>query len=207
MGFFDKIVKPAGIVLGGAALGGMLFPETFGGLTGGLFGASQSTPGQTNLLGFGIGGTGAAGAASSSVFSNPTVLSAAILSGTSLLSGLYGSSSADELSQAQLEEEKRQFDAKLALEREQLAQALEIAKIQAGGAGSGAGAAAAAQLKIAKANAIKSAAENKAVALQLPLAGRKAKTEAAQTTGIQSGAFFNQLIPGLQRGALAAAGG
>lgn len=205
MGFFDKIAKPAGLLLGGAALGGMLFPETFGGLTGGLFGASQNTPGQTNLLGFGVGS--AEGAAGSSVFSNPTVLSAAILSGTSLLSGLYGSSSADELSQAQLEEEKRQFDAKLALEREQLAQALEIAKIQAGGAGSGAGAAAAAQLKIAKANAIKSAAENKAVALQLPLAGRKAKTEAAQTTGIQSGAFFNQLIPGLQRGALAAAGG
>lgn len=212
MGFLSKIGKPLGLAIGGAALGGMLFPETFGGLTGGLFGQSQIAGQETtrNLFGFDVGTLGtAASEGGGGIFSNPTVLSSAILAGTSLLSGIYGSTDEEDvlaLKQAELAEQQRQFDAKLALEREQLAQALEIAKIQASGAGSGAGAAAAAQLKIAKANLIKSAADSKAKALELPLLARKSQTEASQLTGKTSADQFNALANILQQPALRAAG-
>lgn len=192
MGFLSDILKPVGIGVGAAALGGLLFPETVGSLTGGLFGASAADGG-------------------SSIFSNPTVLSSGILAGTSLLSGLFGSSSEEDqlaLQQSTLEEQRRQFDEKMKLEAQQLAQALQIAKINAsasGGASNAAGITARTNRDIAKASAIGNAASQKADALQIPLKARENQIAAAQTTGSQSGQFFNQLMQGLQAPALVAA--
>lgn len=202
--FFDKIAKPLGIGLGAAALGSVLFPQTTSMLTGGLFGSDTGT----GLL----SGGGAGGAAqyfmpggapeAESIWRNPTVLSSGILAGTSLLSGLFGTDQEEAnlaLKQAALDEEKRQFDAKMGLEKDQLAQAIEIARIQAGSAGRAAGISAAAQRAIAEANAIQNAATTKAQALQIPLASREKQAEAAQNTGVQSGAFINALTPTLIR--------
>lgn len=201
MSFLSSIAKPLSIGIGAAALGSLLFPQTTSMLTGGLLGSDTGT----GLLS-GLGATGAG--QSSSIWTNPTVLSSGILAGTSLLSGLFGSSAEDaaaDLAQQRLDEEKRQFDAQLALKQADLAQALEIAKIQASAsrAGSnGASIAAAAALKQAKANALGQAAQNKMTALQIPLAAIANQSAAAQTAGAQSGSFFNGLIPSLQRPAL-----
>jgi len=199
--FLSSIAKPLGIGIGAAALGSLLFPQTTSMLTGGLLGNDTGT----GLLS-GLGATGAS--QSSSIWSNPTVLSSGILAGTSLLSGLFGSSAEDaaaDLAQQRLDEEKRQFDAQLALKQQDLQNAIEIAKIQASAsrAGSnGASIAAAAALKQAKANALGQAAQNKMTALQIPLAAIANQSAAAQTAGAQSGQFFNSLIPSLQRPAL-----
>lgn len=201
MSFLSSIAKPLGIGIGAAALGSLLFPQTTSMLTGGLLGNDTGT----GLLS-GLGATGAS--QSSSIWSNPTVLSSGILAGTSLLSGLFGSSAEDaaaDLAQQRLDEEKRQFDAQLALKQQDLQNAIEIAKIQASAsrAGSnGASIAAAAALKQAKANALGQAAQNKMTALQIPLAAIANQSAAAQTAGAQSGQFFNSLIPSLQRPAL-----
>ena len=201
MSFLSSIAKPLGIGIGAAALGSLLFPQTTSMLTGGLLGNDTGT----GLLS-GLGATGAS--QSSSIWSNPTVLSSGILAGTSLLSGLFGSSAEDaaaDLAQQRLDEEKRQFYAQLALKQQDLQNAIEIAKIQASAsrAGSnGASIAAAAALKQAKANALGQAAQNKMTALQIPLAAIANQSAAAQTAGAQSGQFFNSLIPSLQRPAL-----
>lgn len=199
MGFFDKVfdkdvLLPVGLAVGGTALGSFLFPETFGSITGGLLGSSSTAAPAVG-----------AEVASNSVFSNPSVLSAGILAGTSLLSNLFGSSDQEELAQQTLAENQRQFDEELALKRESLAQALEIAKLQAGGAGSGAAAARDAALRTAKMQVIGQAAGLKSQALQIPLAARSKQADMAQNTGVQSGMFFNSLIPNLQRPALQAA--
>lgn len=140
--------------------------------------------------------------ATSSIFSNPSVVSSGILAGTSLLSGLFGDSG-DDINYAQLEEQKRQADLDMAYKTAALAQALEIAKMQAasqGGGGNGAGVAA--QLKIARANAIANNTAQKAEAMQIPLAARSQQAQTAQNTGTQSGAFFNNLISLLQAPAI-----
>lgn len=191
-----SLAKSLGIGIGAAALGSFLFPETASYITGGLVGSS------------GASSTADALSKSSSIWSDPTVLSSGILAGTSLLSGLFGSSSQDELNQAQLAEEKRQFDLTMALKQADLQQALEIAKLQAGASrgggdtGRSASIAANAALKQARANLIAKGAEQKAQAMQLPLAARNNQSNAAQTTGTQSGMFFNNLIANLQRPAL-----
>lgn len=200
--FLNKIVKPLGLAVGATVLGSYLFPQTTASLTGGLFGDANGVGALS-----GIGGASAAGAGTGSIWNNPTVLSSGILAGTSLLSNLFGSSAEEDqakLNQQQLEEQKRQFDQKLILEREQLAQALQIAKIHAGSAGAGAGAAASAQRAIAKSNAIGQAAALKAQVMQVPLQARAHQAEAAQNTGAQSGAFFNNLSASLQQPALRA---
>lgn len=204
MGGLSKLVKPLGIGLGAAALGSLLFPQTASMMTGGVLGSDSGTG---LLSGMGTSTALPATMQSSSVFSNPTVLSAGILAGTSLLSGLFGSNSQDEASQAALEENQRQFDATMAYKQAEMAQALELAKMQlaaggrSGGDG-GAGIAAATALKQARANAIQNAAQQKISALQIPLAARANQMQAAQTTGAQSGDFFASIIPSLQRPAL-----
>lgn len=216
-GTFDKILKGAGIAVGAAALGGYLFPETMGSLTGGLFGSANPGaygPGGSdlNMFGFNVGstaaaGAGAAGGAAGGIFSNPTVLSSAILAGTSLLSGAFGS----DLEQDKFDLAKQESEAamqlardKLQLDKDQLAQALEIAKIQAGAAGSAASAARDTQLRIARSNARQNMTGMKYNLRQAPILAREGQRDAATTTGVQSGNFFNTLIPNLQRGALTA---
>lgn len=195
-----------------------------------LFGGSGSAAAGGDTLDAGIGATGSGwtdqdygslfggtdtglGAnVPSSIWSNPQVVSSGILAGTSLLGGLFGGSAeedAKQLSEAQLAEQQRQFDAKLELEKAQMAQALQIAQINAGAARAGAGSAAASAniardtaLRQARANAIGQATEMKTQALQLPAAARLNQSNAAQNTGAQSGLFFNSLIPNLQRPAL-----
>lgn len=218
MGSFDKILKGAGVALGAAALGSYLFPQTMGSLTGGLFGTTPGAYGPggsgTNFFGMDFGGIGTAtagagaagaiGSAGSSIFSNPTVLSSALLAGTSLVSNLFGT----DYEQEKLDLDKQQIEAqiqlnkdKLALDKEQLAAQIEIAKIQAGAAGSGAAAARDAALRQARAAAIGQSAQNRASAMQAKVNAREGQVEAAQTTGARSGDFFNMLIPNLQRGA------
>lgn len=195
MGFWSDIAKPVGIGLGATALGSILFPQTAASLTGGVLGNSQGT----GLF------SGSGDAGGSSVWSNPTVLSSGILAGTSLLSGLFGSSAEEDayaIQQANLAEEQRQFDLRMELEKAQLAQALEIAKLQASAGSGAAGAAAAAQRAIAKSNAIGDAANMKAQALQIPLGALQNLSNAAQTTGVKSGEFFNSLAPTLMAPAL-----
>ena len=154
------------------------------------------------------GGSSAA-SGGSSIWSNPTVLSSAILAGTQLVSGLFGSSSEEEAAQQQADEQKRQFDATLALKQADLAQALEIAKLQiaarGGGGDGGAGAARDAALRQARANAIGQAAQMKIAGMKLPLEAMQAQSEAAQQTGQSSGQFFNSLIPNLEAPALSRA--
>ncbi len=213
MGGLSKILKPVGIGLGAAALGSYLFPQTMSSITGGLLGSSATPSAASSVLGdidIDINGDGLIGEnaigdilnkSSPSIWSNPTVLSSGILAGTSLLGGLFGSSAEDELAQASLEEQKRQFDAKMALEQAQLAQALEIAKLRGGGGG-GNGAAVNAQLRIAKANLRNQVNENKAQAMQMPLQYLGNQAAAAQNTGAQQGTFFNNMAQILQSPAL-----
>lgn len=227
MGFWDKIGKPLAIGAGAAMLGSYLFPQTTSMLTGGLLGdngtgfsgigplasgrdyshllAGGSAASLPSGIDYGALAGAVTGGKESSIWSNPTVLSSGILAGTSLLGGLFGSSSEEDqlaLQQAQLEETKRQFDAKMGLEQQQLAQALELARIQSGGASRAAGISAAAQRAIAEANAIGNAATMKSQALQIPLAARENQVQAAQNTGAQSGNFFASIIPSMQRPAL-----
>ena len=207
MGFWDKIAKPFGIGLGAAALGSVLFPETTSMLTGGLFGKDSSALGGN--IGPVASGTdyaamlsGLGDSGGSSIWSNPTVLSSGILAGTSLLGNLFGQTDEEAvlaLKQAELEETKRQFDAKMMLEEKQLGQALELARIQSGGAARAAGIGAAAQRAVAEANAIGNAATMKSQALQIPLAARENQQQAAQNTGAQIQSFFANVIPSLQR--------
>jgi hypothetical protein len=142
----------------------------------------------------------------SSIWSNPNVLSAGILAGTSMLSNLFGGSSADDLASQQFTESQRQFDADMAYKQAALAQQLAIAQLGQGGGGGGgdggAGIAARTQRDIAKANLIDKSADKKIAALQMPLEYKTNQINAAQTTGTQSGAFFNNLMAGLQRPAL-----
>lgn len=201
--FLNKIVKPLGIAVGATVLGSYLFPQTTAQLTGGLFGDANGTGALS-----GLGGTAAAGVGTGSIWNNPTVLSSGILAGTSLLTNLFGSNAEEDqmkLNQQQLEEQKRQFDQKMILEREQMAQALQIAKVHAASAGAGAGTAAAAQRAIAKANAIGQSTALKAQAMQVPLQARQNQAETAQNTGAQSGAFFNNMSAMLQQPAMRAA--
>jgi predicted esterase len=148
-----------------------------------------------------------AGPTASSIFQNPTVLSSGIMAGTSLLSGLFGGQAEEDALKQQQALNQQQFDAEMAYKQAALAQALEIAKINAaggGGGGSNQGAAIAAQLKIAKAKAIENAAAMKGAAMQLPLQyDNRAAT--AQNTGAQSGAYFNNLAQILQAPALRSA--
>lgn len=199
--FLKKIAPAAGIAVGAGLLGSYFFPETMGAATGGIFGSS--TPAVNSLS-----------KETASIWANPTVLSSGILAGTSLLSGMFGQQEGDitEAGQAALDEQKRQFDLTMALKQADLAQALEIAKIQAGAAGAGSGAAVSAaninrdsQLRQAKASLINNAAQQKSQALQIPLAARSEQAERAQNTGTQSGAFFNNLMQGLQTPALSRA--
>lgn len=203
MSFFSKLIKPAAIIGGSAILGSYLFPETTSYLTGGMLGSDAAGAGAS---GASYGDMlGKAAGTSSSIWSNPTVLSSGILAGTSLLTNLFGPNTEQatiDLNKASLAEKQREFDQNQELEKAQLAQALEIAKLQSGAAGRAAGITAAANKSIAKANLIANAASEKAKALQLPLVARKNQSDAAQTTGAQSGAFFNQLMAGLQRPAL-----
>lgn len=208
MSDFLKKIAPVAGVLGAAALGSYLFPETTFSMTGGMLGS--------------MGGAGANGALTAtdlmaqpymtdagglgSIFSNPTVLSSGILAGTSLISGLFGSDSdMSEYQTASLAEQQRQFDAELALKQAQLAQALEIAKIQSaagGGASNAASITAKTNRDIARANAIGNATSMKGEALQIPLKAMENQINAAQTTGIESGRFFNALMQGLQAPAM-----
>jgi len=217
MSFWSKLVKPVGIGLGAAALGSILFPETTGMLTGGLLGSSASP---------GVGGIGPVADGSkyadmlnggASIWSNPTVLSAGILAGTSLLGGLFGPEASQaeylrEQSEANAAEAKRQFDAELAYKQAALAQAKEIAMIQAGAArsaSSGAGAAAKiaadAMLKKAKSDAIMQAGSMKSQALQIPLAAIDNQAKTAQNTGAQANSFFGTLASTLATPALSVA--
>lgn len=186
-----------GAGLAGAYYGGSyLFPETFG-ATAANIGPVASGAEYANMLDAG---------SKASVFSNPTVLSSGILAGTSLLGGLFGSSAEEEALKQQQALTQQQFDAEMAYKQAALAQALEIAKINAasGGGGGGNGAAVAAQLKIARANAIANNAAQKAEAMKLPLQfDNRAAT--AQNTGAQSGSFFNNLAQLLQAPALRSA--
>lgn len=201
-----------GLGLGAAALGSFLFPQTTSMITGGMLGSSGTS-------GVGPVASGATygsmlGGQSSSIFTNPTVLSAGILAGTSLLTNMFGSNAQDDaakLNEAQLAENARQFDASLALKKEELAQALQLAQLQAGAARSaGNGAVQSANiarqtaLQQARAGVIGQAAQGKAQALQLPIAAGEERVNAAQTTGAQSGSFFNNLVQGLQQPALRA---
>ncbi len=200
MSALSKFLKPAAIVGGSALLGSYFFPETMGSVTGGMLGTSATdTPKD-----------------STSIWSNPTVLSSSILAGTSLLSGLFGSGSQEEMQQEQfdatLAQRQAEFAANQTLEREQLAQALEIAKLQAGASGAGAAASRAnaasardAALRQAKMQAIMNAAGMKSQAIQLPVAAIGEQAAAAQTTGIQSGNFFSNMMQSLQQPALARA--
>lgn len=216
MSFLDKIKKPA-LMLGGAALlGSYFFPETTFGATGGLLGTDPMSAGGSSFIGPLLSGGTAAATGGASIWANPTVLSSGILAGTSLLTGLFGSSAEEDNAQLmrdKLDEEKRQFDATLALKQSDMAQAIEIAKIQAGASGAAARAGAGAQvasanigrdsaLRQARASVIQNAATQKSQALQIPLAARGEQAERAQNTGLQSGIFFNSLIPNLQRPAL-----
>ncbi len=200
-------------LLGGLALGAGAY---YGGsaLLGGsdASGLSVSNPGGN--IGPTTSGIQALGLApestASSIFSNPTVLSSGILSATSLLGGLFGNSATEDANALTAEEAKRQFDAKLALEQAQLAQNLEVAKLQlaargGGGGGGGNGAAVAAQLRIAKNNAIAQNAAQKIAALQLPGEMGQARIGTAQNTGAQSRAGFNQMASILQAPALRSA--
>lgn len=228
MGFFNKIAKPAGIAAGATVLASILFPETMGGLTNGFLGATpvgtaadgstMFAPGSTNLFGFDVGSGAAAGAAGASkgFFSDPGVLSASILAGTSLISGLFGTDYNKENLDLQKQHEAAQeqlAQQQLALDKDKLAQALEIAKIQAGAAGAAANAQVAAanlarktNLQLARSSAIGQGTQLKLNAMELPIEARNKQATAAQNTGTQSGFFFNQLIPNLQRPAIAAGG-
>lgn len=232
MSSLSKILGGAGLALGAAALGGYFFPETASSITGGLFGAEQigqgvdgSTiyqPNSYNIFGYDIGGSGggaasvlgggggnAGGGGGSGFFSNPQVLSSAILAGTSLVSGLFGSDSEDK--KLKLAENQQAFENqlaldKLALAKDELAQRLELAKLGGGGGGGGAAAAAKIQAdtqkRIARAQLIGESSKNRAQAMQAKVSAREGQKDAAQLTGARSGDFFNQLIPNLQRGAL-----
>lgn len=200
-----------GIGIGATLLGAYLF----GGGGSSLFGGGASNIGPVaSGVDYGAMISGA-GPGATSIFSNPMVLSSGIMAGTSLLSGLFGSNAqadATKLDQAALAEKQREADMQNALAEKQLAQQLIIAKMQAGAASAGSGAAAraagitaAANKSIAKASAIGNAASGKAAALQIPLAARAAQANAAQTTGVQSGAFFNNLMQNLQAPAMRAA--
>lgn len=218
MSGLSKLLGPALAIGGSALLGSYLFPETTSYMTGGLMGSAGSgiapnLSASQNIgpLTSGIGNldlSSLSTPAAASIFSNPTVLSSGILAGTSLLSGLFGGSAEEEANKIALAEQQRQFDAKLALEQAQMAQALEIAKINAasrGGGGGGNGAAVSAQLKIAKANLANQYAQQKVQAKQIPLEAMANQMNAAQTTGIQSGANFNALAQILQNPALRSA--
>lgn len=215
MSFLKKILPVAGGAIGAGILGSFLFPQTTSMLTGGLLGSSTGTGAFGDLFGSSLSSAGAAAGgaqAASSIWSNPTVLSSGILAGTSLLSGLFGTNSDEDaikLKEAELAENARQFDATLALKQADLAQAIEIAKIQAGAASAGAGAQVASAniardsaLRQARAQLIQNTATQKGQALQIPLVARGQQADKAQTTGLQSGQFFNMLIPSLQRPAL-----
>lgn len=215
-GFLNKILPAAGIAVGAGVLGSYLFPETMGSMSGGLLGSNPigTNPDGTTMFepstsAFSIGDLfGGSSSAKGSMWTDPTVLSSGIIAGTSLLQGLFGQQPGDMTmkDQATLDEEKRQFDASMALKEKDLAQALEIARIQAGAAGAGAGAtvraagiASDSARRQAKANMINDSVTTQANALQIPLAARSKQMEAAQNTGVQSGIFFNSLIPNLQR--------
>lgn len=155
------------------------------------------------------------GGGGDSIWSNPTVLSSAILAGTSLFSGLFGNDSG-EMEQKQYEatlaENQRQFDAKMALEQQQLAQSIELAKIQAGAAGAGASASRAnaaaardAALRQAKIQAIGEATKLKSQALTLPLEYMNEQARVAQNAGAQSGGYFSNMMQSLQQPALRSA--
>ena len=136
----------------------------------------------------------ATSAATGSIWSDPTFLSSALIAGTSLLSGLFGSSAEDEqsaLARDKFDWEKQKYD-------EQMAQALEIAKLQA----SGGGAARDAALRQTRAQLMQANAEQQAGAMQLPLAARTRQSAAAQATGEQSGQLYAQLASSLQQPAL-----
>ena len=200
----NKILGGAAAVGGAYLLGSTLFPETFGGGSA-AFNLSGSNVGPT--MG-GVQNLDLGSAGSSSIFQNPTVLSSGILAGTSLLGGLFGGQADEDALKAQQAITQQQFDAEMAYKQAALAQALEIAKINAaasgGGGGGGQGAAIAAQLKIARAKAIENNAAMKAQALQLPLQyDNRAAT--AQNTGAQSGSYFNNLAQVLQAPALRSA--
>lgn len=199
--FLKKIAPVAIGAVGAGVLGSYFFPETMGSMTGGMLGTSTATDALS------------AGAATS-MWRDPSVLSAGILAGTSLLGGLFGQQEGDmtPAGQAALDEQKRQFDLTMALKQADLAQALEIAKIQAGAAGAGSGAAVSAaninrdsQLRQAKAQLINAGAQQKSQALQIPLAARSEQAERAQNTGTQSGIFYNNLMQGMQAPALSRA--
>lgn len=157
---------------------------------------------------FGGAADGAGKGGGDSIWSNPTFLSSALIAGTQLVSGLFGSSAEEEALASKNSETARQFDAELAFKEKELAQRMAIAQLQAGGGGGGGGgasAAAAAALKQGKSAAIGNAAANKSAALQIPLAAMKDQTEAAQLTGKASGDFFNTLVGNMQRPALSRA--
>lgn len=229
MSSLNKILAGTGLALGAMALGGYLFPETMGSLTGGMVGAS--TPGayapggsESSFLGMGlsgvgsaategataaqlaaIGSTGAQAGTLGSLFSNPSLLSAALLSGTSLISNVFGSDLEEEKFEYQKEqnEEAKALNAEqLAWEKEKFYASLEAQKAAAGAASGAAAAARDAALRQARAQAIQNNAQMKMNAMLVPLEARRRQAEAAQNTGSQSGLFFNSLIPQLQRPAL-----
>lgn len=196
----SKLLLGAGLAAGAYYGGSYLFPETFGATATSGIGPVASGTDYANMLGTG-------GTAASSIFSNPTVLSSGILAGTSLLGGLFGNSAEEAALAQQQAIADKQFNAEMEFKKAQLAQQLEIAKLQlaaGGGGGGGNGAAVAAQLKIAKNQAIAANAAQKAQALQIPLQFDK-RAETTQNTGAQSGSFFNNLTQLLQAPALRSA--
>lgn len=205
MADFKDILTGAAVVAGGAQLGSMLFPETFGSLFG-----SSVTPSNS------VGNSLKTQAANDKIFGlSPQVASAGILAVTQGLTAAFGSSAEDdrldfqrENAELTREEQGRQFDENLAFRREQLEQeaALREAALAVQRESIGAQSEAARkgrllsllQSQVSSGNQLTNSRLGRGNNIpQLFAQSGQVRSQAAGTSGAQAGNFFNTLAGNL----------